>query len=142
MPNGSLDQHLFGGADKPVLSWTQRYKIIAGLASALDYLHNGYYQKVVHRDLKASNVMLDASFEAHLGDFGLARAIDVDKSSYTERELGGVPGTWGYIALECFYTCRATRESNVFAFGAVVLETVCGRHTLCDVAAEFQFLAD
>ncbi|XP_038987345.1 probable L-type lectin-domain containing receptor kinase S.5 [Phoenix dactylifera] len=141
MPNGSLDQHLFGGDDRPLLSWERRYNIIAGVASALHYLHNEYDQKVVHRDLKASNVMLDAAFHARLGDFGLARAIDIDKTSYTERELGGVPGTMGYIAPECFHTGRATRESDVFAFGAVVLETVCGRRPRCDVAG-FQFLAD
>ncbi|KAG1358980.1 putative L-type lectin-domain containing receptor kinase S.5 [Cocos nucifera] len=141
MPNGSLDHHLFCDADTPLLSWERRYNIIAGVASALHYLHNEYDQKVVHRDLKASNVMLDASFHARLGDFGLARAIDVDKTSYTERELAGVPGTMGYIAPECFHTGRATRESDVFAFGALVLETVCGRRPRCDVAG-FQFLAD
>ncbi|XP_010932159.1 probable L-type lectin-domain containing receptor kinase S.5 [Elaeis guineensis] len=141
MPNGSLDHHLFRDADTPLLSWERRYNIIAGVASALHYLHNEYDQKVVHRDLKASNVMLDASFHARLGDFGLARAIDVDKTSYTERELAGVPGTMGYIAPECFHTGRATRESDVFAFGAVVLETVCGRRPRCDIAG-FQFLAD
>ncbi|CAN0928268.1 Probable L-type lectin-domain containing receptor kinase S.5 [Linum grandiflorum] len=130
MPNGSLDKHLFnnGEDDKNVpttLQWKLRYKIVTGVASALHYLHNEYDQKVVHRDLKASNIMLDAEFSARLGDFGLARAIDNEKTSYAELE--GVPGTMGYIAPECFHTGKATCESDVYGFGAVVLEVVCGQ---------------
>ncbi|XP_047161175.1 probable L-type lectin-domain containing receptor kinase S.5 [Vigna umbellata] len=127
MPNGSLDNHIFReeGSNTTALSWPLRYKIIAGVASALNYLHNEYDQKVVHRDLKASNIMLDSDFNARLGDFGLARALENDKTSYAELE--GVHGTMGYIAPECFHTGRATRESDVYGFGAVVLEVVCGQ---------------
>lgn len=138
MPNGSLDTHLFGG---PVLKWSLRYNIISGVASALHYLHNEYDERVVHRDLKASNIMLDAAFNARLGDFGLARALETDKTSYAEMEQLGVPGTVGYIAPECFHTGKATRESDVYAFGAVILEIVCGRRPLCDVYG-FQSLVD
>ncbi|WOL13946.1 hypothetical protein Cni_G22726 [Canna indica] len=141
MPNGSLDHHLFGGDDKPVLSWERRYNVVTGVASALHYLHDEYDQRVVHRDLKASNIMLDANFNARLGDFGLARALETDKTSYAELEMGGVPGTMGYIAPECFHTGKATRESDVFGFGAVVLEVVCGRRPRCDIAG-FKFLSD
>jgi len=127
MPNGSLDNHIFceEGSNTSPLSWPLRYKIIAGVASALNYLHNEYDQKVVHRDLKASNIMLDSDFNARLGDFGLARALENDKTSYAELE--GVHGTMGYIAPECFHTGRATRESDVYGFGAVLLEVVCGQ---------------
>ncbi|KAK1619216.1 hypothetical protein QYE76_024733 [Lolium multiflorum] len=125
MPNGSLDRHLFGGPESPVLTWEQRYKIVAGVASALNYLHHEYDQRVIHRDLKPSNIMLDKDFNARLGDFGLARALESDKTSYTD--LIGVPGTLGYIAPECFHTGRATRESDVFGLGAVILEIVSGR---------------
>ncbi|EEC80516.1 hypothetical protein OsI_22785 [Oryza sativa Indica Group] len=126
MPNGSLDKHLFGGAAvAPVLSWEQRYNIVAGVAAALNYLHHEYDQRVIHRDIKPSNIMLDSAFGARLGDFGLARALDSDKTSYTE--MVGVPGTMGYIAPECFHTGRATRESDVFGLGAVLLEVACGR---------------
>ncbi|CAN6441354.1 unnamed protein product [Victoria cruziana] len=124
MPNGSLDKHLFESPQQ-TLSWDRRYKIVAGIASALHYLHNEYDNRVVHRDLKASNIMLDSEFNARLGDFGLARVLDDEKTSYAEAE--GVPGTMGYVAPECFHTGKATRESDVFGFGAVVLETVCGR---------------
>ncbi|XP_043712379.1 probable L-type lectin-domain containing receptor kinase S.5 [Telopea speciosissima] len=123
MPNGSLDNHLFGGPEK-TLNWDHRYKIIAGVASALHYLHDEYDQRVIHRDLKASNVMLDTHFNARLGDFGLARALDNEKTSYAEIE--GIPGTPGYMAPECFHTSKATTESDVYGFGAVVLEVVCG----------------
>eukprot|EP00262_Sarcandra_glabra_P014679 TRINITY_DN433_c0_g1_i1.p1 TRINITY_DN433_c0_g1~~TRINITY_DN433_c0_g1_i1.p1 ORF type:complete len:720 (-),score=38.46 TRINITY_DN433_c0_g1_i1:107-2149(-) len=138
MPNGSLDDHLFGGPEK-ILNWGRRYNIISGITSALHYLHNEYDQKVVHRDLKASNVLLDSEYNARLGDFGLARALDNEKTSYAELE--GVPGTMGYIAPECFHTGKATRESDVYGFGAVVLEVVCGRRPRVDIA-KFQFLVD
>ncbi|CAN6238164.1 unnamed protein product [Urochloa humidicola] len=135
MPNGSLDKHIFGGRDAAVLSWQQRYNVISGVASALNYLHHEYDHLVVHRDIKPSNIMLDSCFDARLGDFGLARALDSGKSSYTD--MAGVPGTLDYIAPECFHTGRATRESDVFALGAVILETVCGRRVSCSTPAGF-----
>ncbi|XP_062191061.1 probable L-type lectin-domain containing receptor kinase S.5 [Phragmites australis] len=142
MPNGSLDQHLFSSAPgRQLLGWELRYNIIKGVASALHYLHDEYDQRVVHRDLKASNIMLDAAFSARLGDFGLARAIETDKTSYMEEVGGSVPGTMGYIAPECFHAEKATRESDVYAFGAVVLEVVCGRRPRCDIDG-FHFLVD
>ncbi|XP_057492223.1 probable L-type lectin-domain containing receptor kinase S.5 [Actinidia eriantha] len=139
MPNGSLDKHLFHEADSKPLSWTLRYKIISGLAAALHYLHNEYDQRVVHRDLKASNIMLDSDFNARLGDFGLARALDNEKTSYAEAE--GVIGTLGYIAPECFHTGKATQQSDVYAFGAVLLEVVCGLRPGTQIG-RFQFLVD
>ncbi|XP_066353666.1 probable L-type lectin-domain containing receptor kinase S.5 [Miscanthus floridulus] len=142
MPNGSLDQHLFSPAPgRQLLGWELRYNIVKGVASALHYLHDEYDQRVVHRDLKASNIMLDAAFSARLGDFGLARAIETDKTSYMEEAGGGVHGTVGYIAPECFHTEKATRESDVYAFGAVVMEVVCGRRPRCDIEG-FHFLVD
>ncbi|KAI6700293.1 hypothetical protein NL676_014617 [Syzygium grande] len=141
MPNGSLDRHIFCGPEAQTLGWNHRYKIVSGVASALHYLHDEYDQKVLHRDLKASNIMLDADFNARLGDFGLARAIDNEKTSYAELE--GVPGTVGYIAPECLHTGKATRESDVFGFGAVVLEVVCGQRPWNKAGlGGFQFLVD
>ncbi|CAK7357550.1 unnamed protein product [Dovyalis caffra] len=140
MPNGSLDAHIFHEAEEnTILEWNLRYRIISGVASALHYLHNEYDQTVVHRDLKASNIMLDSEFNARLGDFGLARALENEKTSYAELE--GVPGTIGYIAPECFHTGKATRESDVYGFGAVVLELVCGQRPWTKIGG-FQFLAD
>ncbi|KAG6387663.1 hypothetical protein SASPL_152855 [Salvia splendens] len=139
MPNGSLDKHLFVGRDVEPLGWQVRYKIVFGVASALQYLHNEYEQRVVHRDLKASNIMLDSNFNARLGDFGLARALDNEKTSYAEAE--GVLGTMGYIAPECFHMGKATQQSDVYALGAVVLELVCGRRPGAKIGG-FQLLVD
>uniref|UniRef100_A0A2N9F1R4 Protein kinase domain-containing protein n=1 Tax=Fagus sylvatica TaxID=28930 RepID=A0A2N9F1R4_FAGSY len=125
MPNGSLDKHLYEAPNQTTLNWRCRYRILAGVASALHYLHNEYDQKVVHRDLKASNILLDSEYNARLGDFGLARALDNERNSYAELVLAGVPGTMGYVAPECFHTGRATPESDVYGFGA--LEVVCSR---------------
>ncbi|KAL5562289.1 hypothetical protein UlMin_032036 [Ulmus minor] len=128
MPNGSVEKHLYNPpGNQNTLNWNRRCNVLAGVASALHYLHNDFDQKVVHRDLKASNILLDTNYNARLGDFGLARAIENEKNSYAEQELGGVPGTMGYVAPECFHTGKATPESDVFGFGAVVLEVVCGR---------------
>ncbi|CAA0823303.1 Probable L-type lectin-domain containing receptor kinase S.5 [Striga hermonthica] len=137
MPNGSLDKHLFAAG--PGLEWNLRHKIISGVASALHYLHNEYDQRVVHRDLKASNIMLDSNFNARLGDFGLARALDNEKTSYAEAD--GVLGTIGYIAPECFHTGKATQQSDVYAFGAVIFEVVCGQRPGTKIAG-FQLLVD
>ncbi|KAL5099715.1 hypothetical protein RYX36_004042 [Vicia faba] len=143
MPKGSLDSHIFceEGTSTSPLSWHLRYKILSGVASALNYLHNEYDQTVVHRDLKASNIMLDSDYNARLGDFGLARALENEKTSYLA-ELEGVQGTMGYIAPECFHTGKATRESDVYGFGAVLLETVCGQRPSWTKIEGYQFLVD
>lgn len=124
MPNGSLDSHLF--AKNCALTWELRYKIVLGLASALLYLHEEWERCVVHRDIKSSNVMLDSSFNAKLGDFGLARLMDHELGPQTT-----VPaGTLGYLAPECISTGKASKESDVFSFGVVALEISCGRKAL------------
>ncbi|KAF8032052.1 hypothetical protein BT93_D1072 [Corymbia citriodora subsp. variegata] len=121
MSNGSLDSHLFKG--KTLLLWEMRYKIAQGLASALLYLHEEWDQCVVHRDIKSSNIMLDSYFNAKLGDFGLARLVDHAKGAQTTV----LAGTMGYLAPECIYTGRASKESDVYSFGIVLLEIACGR---------------
>nr|XP_010932158.1 probable L-type lectin-domain containing receptor kinase S.5 [Elaeis guineensis] len=136
MPNGSLDKHLLCGPSRPLLPWDHRYNILTGVASSLHYLHYEYNQMVVHRDIKCSNIMLDSAFDARLGDFGLARALNTDKTSYTDLD---VAGTTGYIAPECLLTHKFTRESDVYAFGAVILVVVCGRRP---VFPNFQPLVD
>ncbi|KAK9280319.1 hypothetical protein L1049_014007 [Liquidambar formosana] len=120
MPNSSLD-HFIG---KIFLDWTTRYKILTGLASALLYLHEECANPVVHRDVKPNNVMLDSDYNAHLGDFGLARLLQNDASVTTM--LAGTPG---YLAPEVGYSGRATPASDVYSFGMVVLEVVCGRRS-------------
>ncbi|XP_042492194.1 L-type lectin-domain containing receptor kinase IX.1-like [Macadamia integrifolia] len=125
MENGSLDFHIFRGT-KMVLPWEIRYKIAHGLASALLYLHEEGEQCVVHRDIKSSNVMLDSSFNAKLGDFGLARLVDHQLGSQTTV----IAGTMGYMAPECVTTGKASKESDVYSFGVVALEIACGRRAV------------
>ncbi|KAL2460365.1 L-type lectin-domain containing receptor kinase IX.1 [Abeliophyllum distichum] len=130
MPNGSLDFHLFKG--KNSLTWTTRFKVAQGLASALLYLHEEWEQCVVHRDIKSSNVMLDSNFNAKLGDFGFARLVDHEKGSQTTV----LTGTMGYMAHECVITGRASKETNVYSFGVVALEIACGRKPIDPKAQE------
>jgi interleukin-1 receptor-associated kinase 1 len=135
---GSLDRHLYTGersaaastqattaAASPELTWDRRYKIICGVASALEYLHHGSSRRILHRDVKASNVMLDEEHNARLGDFGLARVIERD--GVTHHSTQAVAGTRAYMAQESFFTGRATLATDVFAFGVFVMEVISGR---------------
>ncbi|KAF3445437.1 hypothetical protein FNV43_RR10613 [Rhamnella rubrinervis] len=132
MPNGSLDSHLFG--KRYPLTWAMRYKISLGLASSLLYLHEGWEQCVVHRDVKPSNIMLDSSFNVKLGDFGLAKLMDHELGPQTT----GLAGTLGYLAPEYISTGRAGKESDVYSFGVVALEIATGRRSF-DHMAENDF---
>ncbi|KAK9998678.1 hypothetical protein SO802_018281 [Lithocarpus litseifolius] len=125
MPNGSLDKFLYDN-EKPNLNWIQRFRILRGVASGLLYLHEEWEQVVLHRDVKASNVLLDAELNGKLGDFGLARLYDHGTNPQTTH----VVGTVGYLAPELTRTGRATTCTDVFAFGAFMLEVACGRRPI------------
>ncbi|XP_041005004.1 L-type lectin-domain containing receptor kinase VIII.1 [Juglans microcarpa x Juglans regia] len=124
MPNGSLDKALFEA--RIPLPWPHRRKILLGVASALAYLHQECENQVIHRDVKSSNIMLDEGFNARLGDFGLARQIEHDKSP----DATVAAGTMGYLAPEYLLTGRATEKTDVFSYGAVVLEVASGRRPI------------
>ncbi|XP_020095720.1 L-type lectin-domain containing receptor kinase IV.1-like [Ananas comosus] len=127
VPNGSLDKYLHDcRAEKPALAWSQRFRILKGVATGLLYLHDEWEQVVVHRDIKASNVLLDGEMNAKLGDFGLARLYDRG----TDLQTTHVVGTMGYLAPELARTGRATTATDVFAFGVFLLEVACGRRPL------------
>ncbi|KAG0558034.1 hypothetical protein KC19_11G174500 [Ceratodon purpureus] len=122
MPNGDLHKWLF--SEKATkLTWDMRYNILRGLAAALAYLHEEWAQCIVHRDIKASNVLLDGVFNARLADFGLARLIDHD----TIPKTTALAGTLGYLAPELPRTLKVTKKSDVYSFGVLALEVACGR---------------
>ncbi|KAL2898928.1 L-type lectin-domain containing receptor kinase IV.2 [Bienertia sinuspersici] len=123
MQNGSLEKFLYGKDDKSSLSWSSRFKIIKGVASALLYLHEGCKQVILHRDVKASNVLLDVDMNARLSDFGLAKFYDHNNDPQTTH----VVGTIGYIAPEVCRTRKANTSTDVYAFGMFLLEVACGR---------------
>nr|GMD59057.1 L-type lectin-domain containing receptor kinase S.4-like [Ipomoea batatas] len=125
MPNGSLDKYLFD-EPKAVLTWEQRVKIIKGVGSGLLYLHEEWEQTVIHRDIKAGNVLLDSELNGKLGDFGLAKLYERGENPGTTR----VVGTLGYLAPELTKTGKPSTSSDVFAFGALLLEIVCGRRPI------------
>ncbi|XP_050212238.1 L-type lectin-domain containing receptor kinase S.4 [Mercurialis annua] len=125
MPNGSLDKYLFDEADT-ILSWEHRFNIIKGVASGLLYLHEEWEQTVIHRDIKAGNVLLDSEMNGRLGDFGLAKLYERGSNPSTTR----VVGTLGYLAPELTRTGKPSTSSDVFAFGALLLEVVCGRRPI------------
>ncbi|XP_043702657.1 L-type lectin-domain containing receptor kinase VIII.1-like [Telopea speciosissima] len=124
MPNGSLDKALF--ESNYTLPWHHRRKILMGVASAIAYLHQECENQVIHRDVKTSNIMLDEAFNGRLGDFGLARQVEHDKSP----DATVTAGTMGYLAPEYLLTGRATEKTDVFSFGAVVLEVASGRRPI------------
>ncbi|XP_020595716.1 receptor like protein kinase S.2 [Phalaenopsis equestris] len=149
MPNRSLDRLLFAPST-PVLGWDRRRQIVAGLATALFYLHEQLDTQIIHRDVKASNVMLDSGYNARLGDFGLARWIEhceadhplktrtassrsVSSNNYEFRitDTSRIGGTIGYLPPESFQRRGgATAKSDVFSFGVVVLEVATGRRAV------------
>ena len=134
MPNGSLDQQLFrkSGDDEQhpaasICQWSTRYSIVSDIATGLQYVHHEYEPMVLHRDIKASNILIDLTFQARLGDFGLACVLADGKNSYTDH---GAPGTIGFRSPEYIYGGKATRKTDVFAFGVLVLEIVTGKRAV------------
>lgn len=125
MKNGSLDKYLFGEPN-PNLNWSQRFRIIKGVASGLLYLHEEWEQVVIHRDVKASNVLLDSELNGRLGDFGLARLYDHG----TDPQTTHIVGTLGYLAPEHTRSGRPTTHMDVFAFGAFLLEVATGKRPI------------
>ncbi|CAI9775173.1 unnamed protein product [Fraxinus pennsylvanica] len=120
--NDTLYFHLHGKS-RPVMDWATRVKIAIGAARGIAYLHEDCHPRIIHRDIKSSNILLDNNFEARVSDFGLAKlAIDAN-SHITTR----VMGTFGYMAPEYASSGKLTEKSDVFSFGVVLLELITGR---------------
>lgn len=132
MLNGNLDEHLFqnsanqSGVHSIPLTWPQRKCIILDVARGLAYLHYGVKPAIYHRDIKATNILLDSDMRARVADFGLAKQIKEGHSHLTTR----VAGTHGYLAPEYALYGQLTEKSDVYSFGVVVLEIMCGRRAL------------
>jgi len=134
MTNGSLDQYLFRRGistrqqqqqeeeTTSLQQWHTRYGIARDIATGLHYVHHEHEPMVLHRDIKASNIMLDSTFRARLGDFGIACTVAVNRSSVT-----GVAGTFGYIGPDYAMRHKATRQTDIYAFGVLILEVVTGK---------------
>lgn len=122
--NGNLEQWLHGPlGDNPPLSWDIRMKIILGTAKGLAYLHEGLEPKVVHRDVKSSNILVDSNWNPKVADFGLAKLLGTGNSHVTTR----VMGTFGYVAPEYALTGMLTEKSDVYSYGVLLMELVTGR---------------
>ncbi|XP_048438750.1 probable LRR receptor-like serine/threonine-protein kinase At1g56130 [Pyrus x bretschneideri] len=122
LENKSLDQALFGTSNLH-LDWPTRFNILLGTARGLAYLHEESRPRVVHRDVKASNILLDAELSPKISDFGLAKLYDDEKTHISTR----VAGTIGYLAPEYALFGHLTEKADVFGFGVVVLEILSGR---------------
>nr|XP_018686130.1 PREDICTED: proline-rich receptor-like protein kinase PERK9 isoform X2 [Musa acuminata subsp. malaccensis] len=122
VPNRTLYYHLHGKG-MPIMEWTVRVKVAVGAARGIAYLHEDCHPRIIHRDIKSSNILLDYSFEAQVSDFGLARmAVDANAHVTT-----CVMGTFGYLAPEYATSGKLTSNSDVYSFGVVLLELITGR---------------
>ncbi|XP_009362341.2 protein kinase STUNTED-like isoform X3 [Pyrus x bretschneideri] len=128
LSRGSLEENLHGTKKDPLAcGWNERYKVAVGVAEALDYLHTGSAQSVIHRDVKSSNILLSDDFEPQLSDFGLAKWVSTSSSHIT---CSDVAGTFGYLAPEYFMYGKVNDKIDVYAFGVVLLELLSGRRPI------------
>ncbi|AQK94602.1 putative serine/threonine-protein kinase PBL23 [Zea mays] len=128
MSLGSLQDHLLDLSPKSQpLSWHTRMKIAVGAARGIEYLHEVANPPVIYRDLKASNILLDASFNAKLSDFGLAKLGPSGDNTHVSTR---VMGTYGYCAPEYAMTGKLTKTSDIYSFGVVLLELITGRRAI------------
>ncbi|XP_050217935.1 proline-rich receptor-like protein kinase PERK1 [Mercurialis annua] len=122
VPNNTMEFHLHGKG-RPTMDWPTRLKIALGSAKGLAYLHEDCHPKIIHRDIKAANILLDFKFEAKVADFGLAKISSEVNTHVSTR----VMGTFGYLAPEYASSGKLTDKSDVFSFGVMLLELITGR---------------
>ncbi|KAJ0966088.1 hypothetical protein J5N97_027226 [Dioscorea zingiberensis] len=123
LPNTSLDTFLFDPIRCKQIDWSRRYNIIKGISRGLLYLHEDSRLRIIHRDLKASNILLDEDMNPKISDFGLAKLFGVDETQNTSR----IAGTYGYMAPEYVLHGLFSTKSDVYSYGVLVLEIVTGK---------------
>ncbi|KAL3629526.1 Proline-rich receptor-like protein kinase perk8 [Castilleja foliolosa] len=124
LPNDTLHHHLHSKGTT-VMDWASRVKVAAGAARGLAYLHEDCQPRIIHRDIKSTNILLDNNFEALVADFGLAKlALELDSHTHVSTR---VMGTFGYLSPEYASTGKLTEKSDVYSFGVVLLELITGR---------------
>ncbi|TKY66677.1 Receptor serine/threonine-protein kinase SD1-8 [Spatholobus suberectus] len=124
MANGSLDYFIFDHTKGKALDWQKRFCIICGIARGLMYLHQDSRLRIVHRDLKLSNVLLDDDFNPKISDFGMARTVGGEE---IEGNTNKIVGTFGYMAPEYAVDGQFSVKSDVFSFGILLMEIICGK---------------
>ncbi|KAI4345517.1 hypothetical protein L6164_012632 [Bauhinia variegata] len=124
-PNGSLSSILYGPREK--LNWAIRYKIALGTAEGLWYLHEGCQRRIIHKDIKAANILLMEDFGPQISDFGLAKWLP---DQWTHHTVSKVEGTFGYLPPEFFMHGIVDEKTDVFAYGVLLLELISGRQAI------------
>ncbi|KAK6930986.1 Gnk2-homologous domain [Dillenia turbinata] len=133
LPNKSLDRFIFDPSRGKLLNWEKRYEIIIGTVEGLVYLHENPKIRIIHRDIKASNILLDSRLRAKIADFGLARSFQEDKSHIST----AIAGTLGYMAPEYLAHGQLTEKADVYSFGVLLLEIVTGMQNNRSKASEY-----